>query len=452
VLVGVLLAVATLLGFFACFAVWVNRQALNTDNWTNTSSRLLANTHVQEALSTYLVNELFTAEDVPAQLETALPTQVKGLAGPLSAGLRAVADRAVPKLLASPQAQELWRRANKTAHKELLLIIKGNNKVLATSGGVVALNLHELVTQLGAQLGVSSQVESARSKLSGSTGATVRSTAKEHGITLPENTGRIVIMRSKQLKTAQNIVKAIKGLALVLPLLALALFALSIWLAQGWRRRALRSTGACFFGIGVALLVLRKVGGDQVVSSLVKNPDNKEAGEAVWSIATSLLYDIATAMVLYGLVLVAAAWLAGPTRPATFLRRASAPFLRVHVAGSYAVAGVLLLLIVLWGPTPGTRQLLPVLGFAALAAFGVTLLRHQTALEFPHAQPGEALAEMRTWWPFGRGHSEHGANAAGSPPATAANGPPPSKAATTTGVETAGGSEPPAPGGSPPES
>jgi hypothetical protein len=126
----------------------------------------------------------------------------------------------------------------------------------------------------------------------------------------------------------------------------------------------------------------------------------------VLSISPPLLYDIAIAMVLYGLVLVLAAWLAGQTRSATFLRRAGAPWMREHAVGSYVVAGVLLLLVVLWGPTPATRQLLPVLGFFVLAALGVSLLRRQTALEFPNAMPGEAMADLRRAWPFGRARGE----------------------------------------------
>ena len=36
-----LVLIASILAFAAILAVWVNRQALNTDNWTTTSSRIL---------------------------------------------------------------------------------------------------------------------------------------------------------------------------------------------------------------------------------------------------------------------------------------------------------------------------------------------------------------------------------------------------------------------------
>lgn len=401
-----MLTVAALLGFVACFAVWVNRQALNTDNWTGTSSEILADPHVQQALSVYLVNELFASETVQARLRSALPEQLQGLSAPLAAGVRELAGRAVPRLLAAPQVQELWRRANRAAHESLMRVLNGGSGALSTEKGVVALDIHQLVTELAAQLGLSGQLAAARAKLSGGAGAAARGAAEQRlGVTLPAGGGRIVIMRSTQLRAAQDIAKAIRGLAIVLPLLSLGLFALAVWLAGGWRRLVLRSTGWCLAGIGLAVLLVRRVAGDAMVKSLVANPANRPAGEAVWSIGTSLLYDIAVAMVAYGLVVVAAAWMAGTTRPAVWLRRAVAPWLREHPVGSYAVAAVALMLVVLWGPTPAMRQLLPVVGFAALAALGVAALRRQTAAEFPDAVAGEAIVRLRHSWPFAPRHA-----------------------------------------------
>src|ERR1700761_9335273 len=139
-LVAALVTVATILTFFACFAVWANRQALNTDNWTKTSTNLLGDHAIQSALSVYLVNQLFSSVNVSERVEDALPGQLKGLSGPVSAGLREGASHAVPQLLAAPQVQETWRQANRTAHKQLLAILNGGSKAVSTSNGVVVLN------------------------------------------------------------------------------------------------------------------------------------------------------------------------------------------------------------------------------------------------------------------------------------------------------------------------
>ncbi len=54
-----LLVLATVIGIAATFAIWVNRQALDTSNWSATSSKILQDEQVQTALSAYLVRELY---------------------------------------------------------------------------------------------------------------------------------------------------------------------------------------------------------------------------------------------------------------------------------------------------------------------------------------------------------------------------------------------------------
>jgi Short C-terminal domain len=112
----------------------------------------------------------------------------------------------------------------------------------------------------------------------------------------------------------------------------------------------------------------------------------------VWNIGPSLLFDIAVAMIAYGIVIVVSAWLAGQTRPATEIRKALAPGLRESPAVAYSTVGGLLVLI---GPTPAFRNFVWILVFAVLLVFGVTMLRRQTALEFAGIRHGQALRDFR---------------------------------------------------------
>ena len=105
-----------------------------------------------------------------------------------------------------------------------------------------------------------------------------------------------------------------------------------------------------------------------------------------------MLYDIGAAMIVYGLVLVVATWLAGHTRPATALRRALAPTLRDRPAVAYVGVYAVLLLVIIWGPTPATRQLPYIIVFIVLLALGVAALSRQTAHEFPEAQAGDTAS------------------------------------------------------------
>src|SRR3954451_17036879 len=106
-LVGLLLVVATFLTFIAIFSFWVNRQAMNTDHWVDTSGKLLENDEVRTQLSTFLVNQLYANVDVEAELLKVLPPQAAALAGPASGGLRDLAQQLAERALTTAQVQEL---------------------------------------------------------------------------------------------------------------------------------------------------------------------------------------------------------------------------------------------------------------------------------------------------------------------------------------------------------
>jgi hypothetical protein len=59
--------------------------------------------------------------------------------------------------------------------------------------------------------------------------------------------------------------------------------------------------------------------------------------------------------------------------------------------------GGLYLLVLLWGPTPAFRNLIPILLIAGLLVLGIELLRRQTAREFPDAVAGDGSRAFRGW-------------------------------------------------------
>jgi hypothetical protein len=399
IFVGLLLTLATIVGLFGIIAVWANRQVLNTDNVTNMSSRILADKQVQTALSAYLVNQLFASVNVQGSLQSVLPKPLQPLAGPLASGTRQIANSQAPKLLASSRVQDAFRGAVRAAHLSLLKVLNGGGNTVSTHGGLVTLNLRSLITQLASSLGLSNQLAAAKSKIPSGAGATARNAAQSKlGIKLPPASGQIVILRSHQLKAAQNIVKALRSLAIVLPLVAFALYAFAVALAKGWRRRALGACGWCLFGTGIFVLLFRRIGGNALVNNLVKIDSNRPAVHQIWTIATSLLYDIAIAVLIYGLIIAIAAWLGGPSRPATAIRRALAPPLRDEPVWTWATVVVVFLLIVVWGPTPAFRQIIPIIVIAALVVLGVEVLRRSTAEQFPNAQRGDTLHAAQAWY------------------------------------------------------
>ena len=70
-------------------------------------------------------------------------------------------------MLSTAPVQNAWRLANRAAQIQLLHILKGGSKTVSTNNGVVTLQLHPLLVQLAAQLGLQQQLETVQSKASG---------------------------------------------------------------------------------------------------------------------------------------------------------------------------------------------------------------------------------------------------------------------------------------------
>lgn len=367
-----LIGIASLMAFLAIFALWANRLLLNTDNWTDTSSELLENDAIRGQLSIFLVDQLYENVDIQGPIEQALPPRAQPLAGPAAGALKDVAVRGTNELLDRPRPQELWEQANRRAHTRLMNVVEGGGDVVSTEGGNVTLDLKELLGQTADRIGVGARAEAR----------------------IPPDAAEITIMKSDNLKLAQDLVRLLKASAVVLVLLLLGLLALAIHLASGWRRRALRAAGFGLLLAGAAALVARGLAGDAVVGALASTESVRPAAEAAWSISTSLLVEAASATLLYGLVAVGAAWLAGPTSWATSIRRTLAPYLREPRIAWTALA-VIVLIVLAWGPTPALRRPVPALVLVGLLGLGVEALRRQTAREFPDASREESRARVR---------------------------------------------------------
>lgn len=371
--VKALVALGSLLAFLSVFAIWTERQALNTDDWVATSGRLIQNETIRSALSDYLVDQLYENVDVEAELEQRLPKDIKELAGPAAGGLRQVAGDGAEKVLETSTAQSLWEDANRSAHEQLISVLEDKGDAVSTSEGNVSLNLGSLITNLASQVGIGQDLAEK----------------------LPPDAGQIEILHSDELKTAQNIAIAIKGLALLLSILTLACFAGAIYLTREGRWVTVLYSGIGLIAAGFLVIVFREIAGGIVVDQLVVADSAKPAGEAAWSIATSLMTSIATTVIVIGVLFAIAGWLASPTASARATRRVFAPVLRHHVAYVYAGLAVVVCIYFLSGPTQGLRTFLTTLVVAGMAAFGIHELRRQTEEEYPDAEYADVFGDTR---------------------------------------------------------
>jgi hypothetical protein len=352
-IVYTLIVIASLIGFLAVFAIWANRQLLETDTWVDTSTKLLEDEEIRTQVASTMVDTLYANVDVQAELQQALPPRLQPLAGPASAGLRELSLRLANQALQRPRVQQLWEDANRVMHEQLINVVEHD------SGEDVTLDIGQIVTQLGDQLGV------------------------DVAGRIPPGTAQIEVLPNDELSSIQKAVKVLRGLAVVLTILALALFALAIYLAEGWRREAFRSVGFAFIVVGILVLVVRALAGDAVVNSLASTESVRPAIVDTWSIATDLLSAQGGAMIFYGLFILIGAWLSGPMGFARTARRGITPILENRVV-AYSALGFILLLLFLWSPTPGFSRLPTALLLIALSIVGLEFLRHRAVTDFPN--------------------------------------------------------------------
>ena len=369
--VWVILVVAGLLLLLTSFAVWVNRVALNTQVFTDTSSELLDDDAIRAAIATRSVDGLFDNVDVQAEVEAKLPKDVKSLSGPATAALQQASYQIADRALQQPAFQELFAATLAESHKTLVEVLEGGGPRVSTEGGVVTLNLRDIIRNVADQIGIGDEVA-----------------AK-----IPADAGRIVILRSDQLDTAQNGFQLLKTLAWVLPLLTLVAFGFAVWLA-GERRRAVRGVGIVLVIVGILGLLAARLTQNYLVTSLVEHKSDREAAENAWNILTDLMRGSFRWMVIVGILFLIAAWLAGPGRRAVAVRRSIAPAFRSRV-WAYVGLAIVTLFLLFNGQVSDFTRFLFVAILVALGATWIELTRRQTMLEFPDAGGPTMITDAR---------------------------------------------------------
>ena len=372
-LVRGLLGLGFLLAILSIFAIWANRQMLDAGHWSDTSSAMLENSAIRTQIADLTVDKVYENVDVEAEIANTLPPRLQSLAGPAANAFRELATRRMDKVLQRPRIQKLWEDANRLTAQQFIDIAEGNSKAVRQSGNAVVIDLRPIVADLVTRLGLSASVADK----------------------IPPDAAVVKVMDGNQVGFLQDLVSALKGLGVVLPALALLILALAVYLSGPRRRETLLAVGLNLIAAGLFVLILRRIVGDAVVNSLAKTDSVRPASEAVWSIGTRILKDIAWAQIVIGIPVVFAAWLAGRSHPAVGLRRWMAPTMRESPVVAYSVIAAVVLLILAWGPIPATRMPIPVLLIIVLSAWGAVVLRHQCVREFPDEPAGHATAQLR---------------------------------------------------------
>lgn len=310
--VAVLLVLAGVLMLGSVVARYVRGEILDTDHYVATVTPLGSDPAIQAEISTKVSDAILERIDLETVTTQALatltqnvdqvPPQVQGLAPLLASQGESFVRSTVDRMVTSPTFEELWIVANRQAHKNLVSVLtgEGGTAVTADANGQVTLSLGPMIDEVTKRL-------SAR------------------GFTFVENLPSInpqfVLFTSDDVVTAQRAVAALSKAANVLPWLSLLVAAGAVWAApRGRRRRAVILVGVTYV-VAMAILAIAITVGRSLYLGAV--PSDALSPSAATALIDAVLVPLRTslrAVFAFGVVVVLAAYLTGPSRSAVAVR------------------------------------------------------------------------------------------------------------------------------------
>jgi hypothetical protein len=360
-----LLVAGGIAAILTIFAVWAARQLLDENRWNDTTTALVANPAVQAALANYLVEQLYDNVDLKSELEQVLPPRLDAIAGPAVGALRDPLTNGVERLLASAPVQELFDKAAALTHQQFINLVEERGKALRTpEGGGVVLDLKVLLVAIGQKLGLPIT-----------------------GERLPADAAVITILTPDQLSTMQKVVNLLRTLAWGLLALTVILLGAAVWLARGHRREVLVNAMLTVIIAGILVLLLRRIVGNQVIGDLGKTATGQQAATEVWRIGTSVLAQVTRTLLLLALVLLIAAFFAGPGKWAHKFRAWAHPALANSPGIVHGCVLAVLLGILALGIIPSVQTLAAAILLILVTVGGVEMVRRAALADSQNAPP-----------------------------------------------------------------
>jgi hypothetical protein len=222
------------LALLSVVAIWLRVTLLNTDRYVNTVAPIAAEPAVQKAVADKLNTAINSKIDFDSLARQVLPDRADVLAPAIATGVQSQIRSRLNEFTASPRFQQLWTNANREAHARIVaLLTGGRSKRLELQGDTVYLDLSPAVQRVKDALN-----ERGLSRISAAIP--------------PSVDGKIKLVQSSAITDAQGGIKLLKGLAILLPILALICLAASAALTKPWRRGIMHAA----IGVVVSMLLL----------------------------------------------------------------------------------------------------------------------------------------------------------------------------------------------------
>jgi hypothetical protein len=322
----VLIVIGCVLAPVAGVAVWTNNQVSDTDRFVRSVSPLIEDPDVQNRITDRVTATIFQYVDVQGLANEAVAAlEAQGLPPDLgnrlqtftpsltSAATGFVHDR-VAQLVASPAFVSAWNATLTTAHRQMVSVLSGDSKSVVVRGDSVYLDLAPFI-------------DLAKTRLN------------DAGLTavnlVPEVHPTVELAKADTLVRAQTAYNTLNTVAGVLPWIVLGLLVVGVYLARD-RFRAMVGAG---LGVVVSMVVLAV--GLLVARSMLVGavpPGAAPATASGFDIVVTYLRIGLRALIVLGLVLALAGFLAGRSESAVRIRRWSAD--RLHsIRGGPAAGG-----------------------------------------------------------------------------------------------------------------
>ena len=308
---GLLIAMAALLAPISVVAAWAHDEVSDTDRYVETITPLADDPAVQKAIVDRITTEIFTrldiqavtTEAVDALADQGLPagaaTTLTALSGTLADSIESFVTDRVRQFVESPEFADAWVAANREAHTQMVALLTGKDTEKVTvTGNAVQVNLAAVIDTVKARL-VARGFELASR--------------------IPEVNAQFTVFESADLTKAQTAFRLLSSLSRALPVIALMLAGLAVYISRD-RRRALMYVGvavaASMLLLGVGLNAARAVYLDAVPPEQL----SPAAAASVYDTLVEFIRLNLRAVLVVALAVAVGAWLSGRSSGAVATR------------------------------------------------------------------------------------------------------------------------------------
>jgi hypothetical protein len=302
VVAALLIVLGCVLAPLAGVAVWARNQVTNTDRYLATVAPLASDPAIQNAIADQITAQVFNYIDVQGLtvqavdgladrgLSPQLANQLRALSAPIANGVQSFTRTQVGKVVQSPAFADAWLQANRLAHEELVKALTGEGGgAITVENDTVSINLAAFIQTVKQQLVASGFTLAER---------------------IPQVNASFVLFQSKDITRARSAFDLLTTLGNWLPVVALLLIGLGVYVARD-HRRALIGAGlgvaVAMFALALGLAVFRSIYLDAVPATVLPH----DAAAVLYdTIVRFLRAGLRTVFVL-ALVVAAGAFLTG---------------------------------------------------------------------------------------------------------------------------------------------